>query len=246
MKISKVLVTWNRRDSVIETYEHNLRTAGHKWDELIWVDNGSEDLLPAYAIQVADVCCLNKVNQGVSKGYNRAFSICSGDWILNMGDRNKGTDGWLKAMVDVANSGEVDTISLWSTPYNPSGPLLRGQPREINGQLCCPCVAFDSMMFRASLLKTAGYWREDFGMWGWNDVEWANRLEVRNTRSVVIVNHRVFRPEDRDELGKTFITVDGVTMDYRLWRDKEKDDPKKGEVLNRCAQQGWPFFSPFV
>src|SRR3990172_5185372 len=167
MKISVILVTWNRCDLVRDTLQKNRASSGREWDELVWVDNGSTDGTSELAVaEKPDALVLFKNNQGVSKGYNRALSLCAGDWIAIPGDRNIMPQNWLKMWAEIAETDQVDVVSLWVCDYGiPTERHLPGEIQTLAGHRCRPGIAFDTIIFRRSLLSTAGYWRGDFGMY---------------------------------------------------------------------------------
>jgi GT2 family glycosyltransferase len=85
MKLSWLLLTMNRQDKTKRALEHNMSNAGHAWDELIWVDNGSSDNVREVVSQYnPTVSVLHSTNLGVAKGYNRAKLLSTGDWVLDV------------------------------------------------------------------------------------------------------------------------------------------------------------------
>lgn len=246
MKISAMLLSFNRGKLVEETFYHNVGNRGRSWDELVWVDNGSEDGTADLIRERfdPDVFIQHRHNLGVSKGYNHAIAMCTGDWIMMMGDRNKMPMNWLKVMAEVAESGKVDAVCMWSCPYEGAKERhLPGPSLNIAGHVCAPSIAFGAaLLISREMIRQAGYWREDLGMYGWNDVEWADRIRARRGRTYMLPDYLVTRAEDvniptRD--GKDEIT-------YRAWRDKEINDPAKHAKLAWCAKNNWPYYNPFV
>jgi GT2 family glycosyltransferase len=242
MKISIILVTFNRVAQVQDCVGKNLISGGINDYELVWVDNGSTDgcqNLPEFF--KADRIVLNRKNIGVSAGYNQALGLCRTDWIYLIGDRNLLPSGWLKTGVSIANSGLVDSVCMYEVP-----PLalpdrwLPGPDIVVSGCRLKPALQNGSMIFRRSLLASAGYWREDMGMYGWNDIEWARRIANRNLRGYAMVDHISSHLAD-DPNDKTM--VDGIP--YRTWVNRERDHPSKQERLEACRIAGYPHFSPY-
>lgn len=242
MKISNTIITWNRKEMVQKCVSENIRRCGRMWDELIWVDNGSHDGTDELARSFSpDVLVLNSKNLGVSKAWNRAFALCTGDWIMACGDRNLHPENWLGILSTIADTGEVDAICIWDCDiYGCPERHRPGELKSIGGYDCLPSIAFGSILFRRSILSNCGYFREDLGMYGWNDVEWASRLLTRNTRSFVLTQYKDSRMPDIE------VTVPGRQESYRKWRDLEINDPRKKEVLSWCQKNGHPYYNPYT
>lgn len=244
MKVSCFIVTCNRGNQVKLSLNQNIKNNDGEppWDELIWVDNGSQEPMAVLAATyMPDALLMLKTNLGVSKGFNRGKALCTGDWILCLGDRNILPPGAYKALVSVASSDEVDAICCYDCDWNSKAErTLPGEVRSIAGVSCGPAIAFDTILFRRSLLSTAGYYREDLGMYGWNDVEWANRLKIRNLRTFVLTDYVVERMPDLANYA-----MPETDTSYREWRDREVADPKKKEVLKTAEEQGYPYYNPF-
>ena len=83
----------------------------------------------------------------------------------------------------------------------------------------------------ALLLAEHGYWREDMGAYGWNDVEWAFRLKARGVRSVVLPDVVPTRDDDKDP-------------EYRGWRDARIAEPLGPAGLRRSEADGWRAYAP--
>jgi glycosyltransferase involved in cell wall biosynthesis len=83
MRVSLIVLTYNRADLVARTVPHNWSRAGTPPDELIWVDNGSTDNVRDVMRKVdPHVSVLNKQNVGIFKGYNRGILMASGDYVV--------------------------------------------------------------------------------------------------------------------------------------------------------------------
>ena len=222
--------------------QQTLMEAGDSDYELIWVDNGSTDgcqNLPSFF--KADRILLNSKNMGVSIGYNQALGLCRTDWIYLIGSRNLMPNGWLKTGKSFAKSGLVDSVCMYEmSPMLLPDRWLPGAEIVISGLRLKPAIQNGAMIFRRSLLTSAGYWREDMGMYGWNDIEWARRIASRNLRGYAVVDqlspHLADDPNDKT-------MVSGVP--YRQWVNSERDHPSKQERLEACRIAGYPHFSPY-
>lgn len=245
MKLSTFIVTCNRREQIKKALDQNLVNNDLKplWDELVWVDNGSTEAIHWLAEGYdPDAFLQLKENLGVSKGYNRAKALCTGDWILDLGDRNILPPGCFNALVKVAETDEVDAICAYDCAWNAAPERsLPGEVRSIGGISCAPAIAFSVILFRRSLLSTVGYYREDLGMYGWNDVEWASRMKIRNLRTFVLTDFLVERVPDPENY-----RMPGATMTYREWRDQQVANPATKAVLDACHAAGYPYYNPFA
>ena len=239
MRISHIFLTMNRGVLVKDTLDRNRASAGRPWDELVWVDNGSTDGTVEIALaEKPDVLILHKDNLGCSKGLNRAMALSSGDWVSMVGDRNIMPHNWLKMAAEIAETGEIDVLMFdESDRHLHPERNAPGDERQFAGHRCVPSMPYGSLFFRRSILSTAGYLREDLGLYGWNDVEWMHRLAARQVRCYWLADHAMSRQPDVPMLINE--------QDYRAWRDEQVNDPAKKEKLAWCEKNGYPAFNPF-
>jgi hypothetical protein len=100
-------------------------------------------------------------------------------------------------------------------------------------------------MFSKSLLKLTGYLREDFGLYGWEDVEWAHRAErVCDEKSLL---YYVMPQLIADHLGTEGIKrYDGQDeSEYHKFKQREANDPKKIKLMEQCRKDNWPYYNPY-
>ncbi len=242
MTISLIMVTFNRVDQVKKCFLGNTAKAGDKWDELIWVDNGSTDGMVDFATSIKpNVTLFNDENLGVSKGYNSALRFCTSDWICIMGDRNVLPNRWLAMFQDIIKTGEVDSVCMYEyTGRLASQDRLFGKVQIIGGIRLIPALQNGSMIFRRSLLDTVGYWREDMGMYGWNDIEWGRRMAHRKIRGFVFAD--LGSEHSPDDPSKPYF-VNGIP--YRQWVNSHRDNPETQMKLQWCEANGYPYFNPY-
>jgi GT2 family glycosyltransferase len=243
MTISLIMVTFNRVDQVRKCFTRNINGAGAKYDELVWVDNGSADgMEKLIAESRANIALFNGENLGVSKGYNQAMRCCTSDWICIVGDRNLMPRNWLKMFRSVIKTDEVDSICMYEYPGRMANPSrLFGKAVKIAGWDMIPALQNGSMIFRRSLLKTVGYWREDMGMYGWNDIEWGKRMAHRKVRGFVFKEYG--SSHCGDDPHKPYF-VDGIP--YRQWVNSHRDNPETQAKLQWCEANDYPYFNPFL
>lgn len=247
-KISWVILTYNRAEIVERAFHHNLKNAGDLFDELIWVDNGSQeqtDILKDYA----NVIILNTTNLGVAKGYNRAMAMATGDYIVITGCDMLMPDNWLKTFRTY-----VETI-----PETVCACMYTNKPEEVadrymyagrlethkSGLSYIQAMPMDRRIFKRSLLKEVGYFREDFGLYGWEDVEWGARVmrylrENKNLLSYLIPEHRPVHLQLEESYKN-----DPVMQEYQEFKKKLSDNPENYKLLDWCFKNNYPFYSPY-
>lgn len=247
MKISLVVLTFNRAETVAKAMRHNFANAGAPIDEFIWVDNGStdhtHDVMTSFE---PDISVLHSKNLGVAKGYNHGYVLATGDWIVITGCDMLMPDNWLLTMKEyIEKIPDTGIACMYSQPIEKVPERIRGDRMSINGLELIPALPFGRRIVRRDLFKDIGYLREDFGLYGWEDVEWGERaLRVcyeKGLRSYTIPN------QVAEHLG-----TEGVKMhdgkdpeEYHAFKRAEVQDPKKQEVMNRCRAEGFKYYTPF-
>lgn len=266
IRVSLVILTWNRWPIVREAVERNLASAGYPIHELIHVDQGSEpytlsdlmdgenddafgdfcDLFDHYfkpAVQVR-----HKQNVGVAAGYNRGFAMATGTHIAMTGCDRLMPDGWLKTWVDhIQAIPQTGVISCYSD--HEDGCLerrSRGPLTEINGMTIRPAAAMEARICSREFLYGAGFWREDFGLYGFEDAEWSDRAD-RYAAEKWLINYVIpslpyaRHAVDRGEFGQT---IDGLS--YQDWKNKTHADPRLRRLFSWCRDNGSPYYNPFA
>jgi GT2 family glycosyltransferase len=254
LNISWALLTFNRADTVIKAVPDMFQKSGYPINELCWCDNGSS---PADGGAIADclsrdipilntVSILNSHNLGVDKGYNRAIAMTTGEWILITGCDRIMPDNWLKKMVDVINADpDVKVVSIYSQPIDKCRERVKGEKYELGGHSVQTAMPFGARIFHRDLLYAAGYFRQDFGLYGWSDVEFSERqMKVCNQKSwdyVVMLD--VVAQHLGDEGNGVYKGLD--PDEYWQFKKLEVKDPKKQEVLKFCREKNYPRFNPY-
>jgi GT2 family glycosyltransferase len=252
LKISWVILTLNRAQTVAQSYVHNLEQAGAPIDELIWVDNGSshsEYLQLERLFKCADVKVRNIQNLGVAKGYNRGIVLATGDLIAITGCDRFMPMHWLKTMVNYFETiPQTGVISVYSKPPETMPERFKHRvpiEEDYNGLPIIQAMPMGAKMFRRELLKDVGHLREDFGLYGWEDVEWGYRaqriLAEKNLLSYIIPNFLAVH--SGSEGIKDFNGLDNE--DYHAFKQREANDPKKAERMEWCRDNGFQHYSPF-
>lgn len=248
MKISWVILTYNRLEPVKRAFVHNVENAGAPIDELIWVDNGSNDGTKEFALeQHPDVMVANKVNLGVAKGYNRAFVLATGDYIVITGCDMLMPKDWMKTLKTylekIPNTG---VACMYSVQLDEVKERLKGEREIVEGLPIVPALPIGRRVFSRQVLEETGYLREDFGLYGWEDVEWATRCW--NACKRIGVRSYVIPDMVAEHLGTEGIKMtDGKDpIDYHKFKQDEVKDPKKMELLRWCETNNYPYYNPYV
>jgi GT2 family glycosyltransferase len=239
MRISLVVLTFNRAEFVERSMAHNIAAAESPIDELIWVDNGSTDgVREVMSGFQPDVSILNKTNLGVSKGYNRGFALATGDYIVLTGTDMLMPQGWLTRF----------RTYLTALPNTGVACIFHQDPRrthkktcEANGLVYHPCLPWGRRIVSRELLqKKIGYLREDFGLYGYEDIEWARRA-VRVCRGEGLLTYAL--------PGQRAWHIGSAKQDppeYRAFKDREGSDPRKRELLEKCDAENYPYYNPYA
>lgn len=248
MKLSLVVLTFNRGETVREVMGHNLKNAGRKIDELIWVDNGSHDCVGEVMWKLEpDVTVINRENLGVAKGYNRGIVLATGTHIIITGCDRFMPDGWASTFQKYFESiPQTGLISCYSQPIEKVPERIRHNIELVNGLPIQKAMPMEAKCFPREIIRDAGHLREDFGLYGWEDVEWSHRVErVCAEKGLITYTIPDFISKHQGTEGVS--PYDGVdNRDYHEFKRRESNDPHKAEMMNRCRMEGWKYYSPYV
>lgn len=248
MKISWVILTYNRVALVNKAITHNLENAGTAFHEMIWVDNGSFDGTFELANSFKpDLLIRNHSNLGVARGYNQGMVMATGDWIVITGCDMLMPDNWLKKFAGYCQQvPNTACASMYSVPIDtvperfPEGPKLK----FISQLPLIEAMPIDRRMFRRDLLKKIGYLREDFGLYAWEDVEWACRLTKHckeNGLITYLIPSQVPHHLQNDEWYKN----NPAMKKYQAFKDKLTMSSRSAKLLKKCQDDGYPYYNPF-
>jgi GT2 family glycosyltransferase len=250
MRISLIMLTWNRLDLVRRCCDRTLSNAGDTIDQLVWVDNGSTDGTAEYAAsKKPDVLVLNKTNLGMPRGTNQAMALADGDAIVFTACDTWMPDNWLRDMKAVLEADpQIDMVMIADKDLEGvrkhCAARILGPETVIGGVRCVPCIAFEAHIFRRSLMKRIGFFREDFLKYGWCDEEWFMRAAYHKARSYMLLDsqykHEGFTGVDKFEDGR------GETEDYWKWKNETCHDQKGLGLLKWCIENGHPYSNPFA
>ena len=242
MKVSWVLLTWNRRETVQESIRHNFLNAGAEIDEVVYVDNGSTDWTPimVQGELKPETQVLHNKNQGAAKGYNRAMSLATGDIIVITGCDMLMPDNWLRIFKEyltaIPNTGAA---SMYQTHHDNVPERLKGEQTTLNGLPIVPAMPMGRKAFSRDFLRKVGYLREDFNLYGWEDVEWGHRCE-RVAKENGLINYVIPNKICR-HLGK-----EQDTEEYKKWKQEQASDPRVLDLMKWCHDNNFPYYNPYL
>ncbi len=248
LKVSLVLLTMDRAQSVIYSLKSNLESAEYPIHEIIHVDNGSRDRTAIKWIddQVgADVQVLHGGNYGVAKGYNRGMLLATGTHIVITGCDRIMPQGWLFSMAQAAQAiPETGVISCYSTPcaafmLDQFASRYKSEPYTHNGVQIRQSLVAEARFHSRDFLFKAGLFREDFGLYGYEDVEWAERAE-RVARAYGLKNYVLpalgYAEHLSDQDGPAGYADFKVCHNGMEW---------KKALAARCWDLGNPYYNPY-
>ncbi len=136
MTVSAVIPHWNRRE-LLEKLLTSMRGQTKAFDEVIVVDNGSNDGSPEFAeSRGARVIRLDR-NLGFAAAVNRGIGSAAGDWIAILNNDVTLDPNWLEILLDQAGEAGFATGKILSA-VNPE--VIDGAFDEICRAACaCRC-----------------------------------------------------------------------------------------------------------
>lgn len=255
MKISWVILTYNRANLVTRAIPHCMRNAGYPIDNIVWVDNGSamnernrirdmfmiETKIPVTSVYLPK-------NLGVAKGYNTCMAMARGTHLVITGCDMLMPDNWLRDMVDVMETQpECGVSMIYAAPIQQTPERIRASslPYSEDVGRIQEAMPIGRRLISIPLQREIGYFHEGFGMYGWDDVVWGNAaervLKSKKLKAYCLI-HRI-----AEHLG----TEGNVGYDHKdeheywRWKKAEVNDPKKAELMAELSKQNWPRFSPY-
>lgn len=250
--VSLVILTWNRWNSVYTSLSQNIASAGFPIREIVHVDNGSEhgfvDRFKAAfdpAVQV-----VHAENQGVAKGYNRGLALATSSHVVITGCDRIMPANWLKAWAecfeDYKNTGVIACYSQYEQGNHESS-RFRGSKwahganarRGIRGAL-----PVEARIHSKDFLFKAGFFREDFGLYGYEDAEWADRAD-RVARENGLINYVVEHQFAKHLDCHDFEPKVGA-LDYQTFKKTDHTDPRKRALYLKCKATNSPHYNPYA
>lgn len=251
MKISWVLLTWNREETVRKSISHNLKNAGFPIYEIIHCDNGSTDGTRAVVDEILhpQVKIYHNENLGVSKGYARPMLLSTGTHIVITGCDRLMPDGWLHSFAEVFDKiPGTGAVSMYSQPIEKLRERLRGpvEGETINGLHVVRAQPFGARMITRDLWLKAGSYDEDLGLYAYEDLIHSERMMKvcrENSWHYFALPGKI--PEHLgDEGARQFRGLD--PKEYHEFKQREVKDPRKMEIVLKHREAGWPYINPYI
>ncbi len=249
-KFSWIILTHNRAEIVRKSVEYNFVNMGesiHRDNdlEIIWCDNGSDEdgITEAIEYFAPDVVIMNKGNLGVAKGYNRALALATGEYVVITGCDMLMPLNWLETFHQHITA--IPGIAcMYSRPLEEAPERARGgdygewKIEERNGLTIAQGMPIGRRILSRELLREIGYFHEGLGLYGWDDVVWADRAErVCEDRGLMTY---VIPDQICEHLGKT-----QDSPEYKAFKEAEAKDPEKQKVIAEYRRAGCPRVDPY-
>lgn len=246
--VAIALLTWNRAGTLERAIKHSLSNAGRKWDELIWVDNGSEQFPEMQKIMepYAPTATVHfKENTGMNRGFNTAMSLCRSDYVVPFPPDHLYPDGWLETFMRfVEAKPETGMVFMYTVPLSKVMERNRASGPTIlidQGLAYRKALPMELLMYRRDILSKVGYYREDFSPYAWADVEWGMRAEkVMNELGIgYYLLENLYGQHIHD------LPSFGTQEEYLAWKKMHVDSESNRNLMRKCIDEGHPFSSPF-
>ncbi|MEQ1862997.1 MAG: glycosyltransferase family A protein [Chthoniobacteraceae bacterium] len=250
MKISWLLLTWNRAAVVEDALLHNAACAGRQADEIVWCDNGSS---PADHARIAEALARLPIpithvhypaNRGVARGYNTALALATGTHVVITGCDMRMPDAWLEEMARAWECvPRAGIVSIYWQPLGEMPHCIRGEPFEHEGLRLQPGTPFGRRFLSIELHRRIGYLREFEGsLYGWEDTAWGARAETvcRELGLLpLVLLDRYAEPIHSDEPHGDFAS----DAEYVAWKRAQVEAARPLYEASRILRS--PRFSPF-
>lgn len=251
--VSIALLTWNRAKVFEETMNVSLRNTGMDWGEMVWTDNGSEpeqyERMKIFMSQFKVTAHVRyDHNTGMHRGFNTSLALSRSKYVVLIGPDVIMPDGWLKLFYDYAERiPDAGIVAMYTVPIEkvPERYRKNRNVETVNGLPVLRALPFDHFIIRRSIFQQVGYWREDFGLYGWSDVEWLERCEAilpkHGLNCYVIPNLHCnhLATAGAEEFRKE------NSPDYNAWKQAEAKLAHNTNLIQKCRAEGNPYYSPF-
>lgn len=236
--VALVILTLDRAHTASVALEANLERAGRLPDEIVHVDNGSFEPLPRvvkhitskYDIPFTQV--LFSKNTGTSQGYNAGIGVARSDWIVLDDSDLYFPDKW--GYIVHRYITHIPNTALARFEKHSEPALRLGSPRLEQGLPIIPShVQGGCRFFPRKRCYNGGYLREDFGVYGWEDIEQTRRTVAQGGLTYTIPGH--------------YITDVLVELEKQSYFNTKQNALKKNqgkEKLESLAAAGFPPYFP--
>lgn len=251
IKPSLVILTWNREASVERSLTSNIETAGYPLHEIVHVDNGSR---PGFAEWFKNTFnpatqVLHKENLGVAVGYNRGLALTTGTHVIITGCDRIMPDGWLKAFVNAfTRVPETAVISCYTQPeegrHHKEHGVIVG-PEDRNGVFLQRSIPVEARMHSKEFLFRTGFFREDFGIYGYEDSEWSDRA-CRTANAAKQICYHLPSLGYAEHLSDQDFPHQLLGKKYHEYKHDIHVDPRRAKLFQWCHRNGSPYYNPYA
>jgi GT2 family glycosyltransferase len=190
-------------------------------------------------------------NLGVAVGYNTAMFQATQELIVITGCDMLMPKNWLRTFKqyheEIENTGIACMYSkpLLQVPERARPSIGFWERKRCNDLEYIPAMPIERRAFKKSLLEKIGYLREDFGLYGWEDVEWSHRAE-RVCKELNLLTYVIpdMKPKHLGTEGAD--PFDGQdSPEYHAFKLKEASCPKKQALMKWCRENNYPYYNPY-
>jgi|HubBroStandDraft_5_1064220.scaffolds.fasta_scaffold175432_1 GT2 family glycosyltransferase len=195
MKVTAVIPHWNRRELLASVLE-NLKQQTRPFDEIVVVDNGSEDDSATLAERMgARVLPLGR-NLGFPAAVNLGIQTAECDWVAILNNDVRLKPDWLAILIETAER-EKASFATGKILSESADSMIDGTFDELSRGACaCRCgegkpdspvwnqmrpiriAPMTAALFKRSLFDSVGLLDESFGPYGLEDVDFGFRCAL--------------------------------------------------------------------
>lgn len=251
IKPSLVMLTWNRKPSVEKSLSENIKNAGYPLHEIVHVDNGS---LPGFTEWFGDtfkpsVQVLHKENTGVARGYNRGLALTTGSHVIITGCDRVMPNNWLGHFVEgFEKIKETAVISCYTSEQIGRHHKEHGQtfgPETRNDIYIQRSIPVEARMHSKDFLFKTGFFREDFGIYGYEDSEWSDRAcraAGKENKICYHMPHIGYAEHISDQDFPEYVNG----LPYFKYKNSIHKNPKLAKLFSWCHRNGSPHYNPYA
>lgn len=252
IKPSLVILTWNRKPSVEKSLSANIENAGYPLHEIVHVDNGS---LPGFTEWFRDtfkpsVQIAHKENTGVAVGYNRGLALTSGTHVIITGCDRVMPKDWLSTFVAAfENIKETAVVSCYTSEQIGRHHKEHGQtqgPETRSGIYIQRSIPVEARMHSKEFLFKAGFFREDFGLYGYEDSEWSDRACRVAAKEGKICYHLPLLGYAEHISDQDFPNEVTGGKPYYKYKSEIHQNPKLAKLFSWCHKNDSPHYNPYT
>lgn len=213
MKISIMMITWERFEITKRVWEHNTKNLSMKYEyEFLIADQGSKDqrIIEYFKEKNLKYHRLNSKNEGVGKTFNQLYLRSTGDIIVLFGNDLLVDKGWEEKAVEYLEKTPRAGIAGITWGHGGVPPLTN--KFGLNAHWLTPTLnrVFGVWFLKRSVIEDLGFFCEEYGYYGLEDSDVNERVNRAGYNSFYIPGIR------SQHLGHDV----GELSEYRKMKDK--------------------------